>query len=83
MANGVEVGDIARGTGGHESGFKPAEAHAADLEGVQAIALGVQAIVIDHGLPESLKDVARKAVAAGIKVVRGEASLFDPESKAA
>ena len=35
----------------------------------QAINLGVKAIVIDHGLPESLKDVAQKALDAGIKVV--------------
>ena len=33
----------------------------------QAINLGVKAIVIDHGLPESLKDVAQKAVDAGAR----------------
>lgn len=44
----------------------------------QAIALGAQAIVIDHGLPESLKDVARKAVEAGIKVVAFDVNLDDP-----
>ncbi|QOZ67324.1 monosaccharide ABC transporter substrate-binding protein, CUT2 family [Bradyrhizobium arachidis] len=41
----------------------------------QAINLGVKAIVIDHGLPESLKDVAQKAVDAGIKVVAFDVNL--------
>jgi simple sugar transport system substrate-binding protein len=41
----------------------------------QAIDLGVQAIVIDHGLPESLKDVAQKALDAGIKVVAFDVNL--------
>ncbi len=44
----------------------------------QAINLGVKAIVIDHGLPESLKDVAQRAVAAGIKVVAFDVDLDDP-----
>lgn len=41
----------------------------------QAIDLGVQAIVIDHGLPESLKDVAQKALDAGIKVIAFDVNL--------
>ncbi|SFL39297.1 substrate-binding domain-containing protein [Methylobacterium pseudosasicola] len=44
----------------------------------QAIALGAKAIVIDHGLPESLKDVARKALDAGIKVVAFDVNLDHP-----
>jgi simple sugar transport system substrate-binding protein len=35
----------------------------------QAIALGVDGIVIQHGLPESMRDAAQRAVDAGIKVV--------------
>lgn len=35
----------------------------------QAIALGVQGIVIQHGLTESMKEAAQRAVDAGIKVV--------------
>lgn len=35
----------------------------------QAIALGVDGIVIQHGLTESMKDAAQRAVDAGIKVV--------------
>ncbi|MBN9244582.1 MAG: substrate-binding domain-containing protein [Mesorhizobium sp.] len=35
----------------------------------QAIALGVQGIIIQHGLTESMKDAAQRAVDAGIKVV--------------
>jgi simple sugar transport system substrate-binding protein len=35
----------------------------------QAIALGVNGIIIQHGLTESMKDAAQRAVAAGIKVV--------------
>lgn len=41
----------------------------------QAITLGVQAIVVDHGLPESLKDVAQEALDAGIKVIAFDVSL--------
>jgi simple sugar transport system substrate-binding protein len=44
----------------------------------QAINLGVKAIVIDHGLPESLKDVAQKAIDAGIKVVAFDVNLDNP-----
>lgn len=35
----------------------------------QAIALGVDGIIIQHGLTESMKDAAQRAVEAGIKVV--------------
>jgi len=35
----------------------------------QAIALGVNGIIIQHGLTESMRDAAKRAVAAGIKVV--------------
>ncbi len=45
----------------------------------QAINLGVQAIVIDHGLPESLKDVTQQAVDAGIKVVAFDVNLDNPK----
>lgn len=45
----------------------------------QAITLGVKAIVIDHGLPESLKDVAQKAVDAGIKVIAFDVNLDNPK----
>ena len=45
----------------------------------QAINLGVKGIVIDHGLPESLKDVAQKAVDAGIKVVAFDVNLDNPK----
>jgi len=45
----------------------------------QAINLGVKAIVIDHGLPESLKDVAQKALDAGIKVIAFDVDLDNPQ----
>jgi simple sugar transport system substrate-binding protein len=45
----------------------------------QAINLGVRALVIDHGLPESLKDVAQKALDAGIKVVAFDVNLDNPK----
>jgi len=45
----------------------------------QAINLGVKALVIDHGLPESLKDVAQKALDAGIKVVAFDVNLDNPK----
>lgn len=35
----------------------------------QAIALGVDGIIIQHGLTESMQDAAQRAIAAGIKVV--------------
>ncbi|MGD9916044.1 MAG: substrate-binding domain-containing protein [Rhizobiaceae bacterium] len=55
----------------------PGRQDAAEQQGQieQAINLGVQGIIIDHGLPESLKDVAQKAVDAGIKVVAFDVNL--------
>lgn len=45
----------------------------------EAVNLGVKAIVIDHGLPESLKDVAQKALDAGVKVVAFDVNLDNPK----
>ena len=45
----------------------------------EAINLGVKGIVIDHGLPESLKDVAQKALDAGVKVVAFDVNLDNPK----
>ncbi|MCW3481674.1 substrate-binding domain-containing protein [Neisseriaceae bacterium JH1-16] len=45
----------------------------------QAINLGVKGIIVSHGLPESLKDVVRKAVNAGIKVVAFDVNLGNPK----
>ena len=45
----------------------------------QAINLGVQGIIIDHGLPESLKDVAQPALDAGVKVVAFDVNLENPK----
>ncbi len=44
----------------------------------QAIALGVQGIIIQHGLTESMKDAAQRAVAAGIKVVAFDVNVENP-----
>jgi simple sugar transport system substrate-binding protein len=44
----------------------------------QAINLGVQGIVIDHGQPEALGDVVQKALDAGIKVVAFDVNLNNP-----
>lgn len=59
----------------------PGRQDAAEQQGQieQAINLGVQGIIIDHGLPESLKDVAQKAVDAGIKVVAFDVNLDNPK----
>ena len=46
---------------------------------LQAINLGVSAIVIDHGLPESLGDVAQQALDKGIKVVAFDVNLDNPK----
>lgn len=52
---------------------------AAERDAVQqAISLGVAAIIIDHGRPELLKDVAAQALDAGIKVVAFDVNLDDP-----
>ncbi len=48
----------------------------------QAINLGVQGIIIDHGLPESLKDVAQTALDAGVKVVAFDVNLENPPDPA-
>jgi simple sugar transport system substrate-binding protein len=45
----------------------------------QAMNLGAKAIVIDHGLPESLKDVGQKALDAGVKVVAFDVNLDNPK----
>jgi simple sugar transport system substrate-binding protein len=45
----------------------------------QAVNLGVKGIVIDHGLPESLKDVAQKALESGVKVVAFDVNLDNPK----
>ena len=41
----------------------------------QAINQKVQGIIVDHGLPEALKDVVQKALDAGIKVVAFDVNL--------
>jgi len=43
----------------------------------QAIALGVDGIIIQHGLTESMKDAAQRAVEAGIKVVAFDVNVED------
>ncbi|RKP55770.1 substrate-binding domain-containing protein [Pararobbsia silviterrae] len=45
----------------------------------QAIDLGVAAIVVNHGLPESLKDVVQQALDKGIKVVAFDVDLANPK----
>jgi len=44
----------------------------------QAINLGVDGIIINNGRPEVLKDVAQKALDAGIKVVAYDVDLDNP-----
>ena len=44
----------------------------------QAIALGVDGIIIQHGLTESMKDAAQRAVDAGIKVVAFDVNVENP-----
>ncbi|POR48845.1 monosaccharide ABC transporter substrate-binding protein (CUT2 family) [Paraburkholderia eburnea] len=44
----------------------------------QAINLGVSAIIVNHGLPESLKDVVQQALDKGIKVVAFDVDLANP-----
>ncbi|TDW28098.1 monosaccharide ABC transporter substrate-binding protein (CUT2 family) [Rhizobium azibense] len=46
---------------------------------LQAINLGVEGIVIDHGLPESLSDVVDQALAKNIKVVAFDVNLNNPK----
>jgi simple sugar transport system substrate-binding protein len=45
----------------------------------QAINLGVDGIIINNGRPEVLKDVAQKALAAGIEVVAYDVDLDNPK----
>jgi simple sugar transport system substrate-binding protein len=45
----------------------------------QAINLGVKALIIDHGMPDSISDLAQQAVAAGIKVVAFDVNLNNPK----
>jgi len=45
----------------------------------QAIALGVDGIVIQHGLTESMKEAAQRAVDAGIKVVAFDVNVENPD----
>ncbi len=45
----------------------------------QAINLGVDGIIINNGRPETLKDVAEKALAKGIKVVAYDVNLDNPK----
>jgi len=46
---------------------------------LQAINLGVEGIVIDHGVPESLADVVQQALDKGIKVVAFDVNLNNPK----
>ena len=45
----------------------------------QAINLGVKGLIIDHGMPDSIKDIAQQAVDAGIKVVAFDVNLNNPK----
>ena len=45
----------------------------------QAISIGVSAIIVNHGLPESLKDVVQRALDKGIKVVAFDVDLANPK----
>ena len=44
----------------------------------QAINLGVKGLIIDHGMPDSIRDIAQQAVDAGIKVVAFDVNLNNP-----
>ncbi len=44
----------------------------------QAIALGVDGIIVQHGLTESMQDSVKRAVAAGIKVVAFDVNVKNP-----
>lgn len=46
---------------------------------LQAINLGVQGIVIDHGQPEALNDVVQQALDKGVKVVAFDVNLNNPK----
>lgn len=45
----------------------------------QAINLGVKGLIIDHGMPETIKDIAQRALDAGIKVVAFDVNLANPK----
>lgn len=45
----------------------------------QAINLGVSAIIVNHGLPESLGDVVQQALDKGIKVIAFDVNLSNPK----
>jgi simple sugar transport system substrate-binding protein len=45
----------------------------------QAIALGVQGIIVSHGQPEAVKDEIQKALDAGIKVVVKDIDIGNPK----
>ncbi|MCA8023889.1 substrate-binding domain-containing protein [Burkholderia cepacia] len=45
----------------------------------QAISVGVSAIIVNHGLPESLKDVVQRALDKGVKVVAFDVDLGNPK----
>ena len=59
----------------------PGRQNAADQreQVLQAINLGAKAIVIDHGQPESLTDVAQQALDKGVKVVAFDVNLNNPK----
>ena len=46
---------------------------------LQAVNLGVQGVVVDHGLPESLGDVVQQALDKGVKVVAFDVNLNNPK----
>lgn len=46
---------------------------------LQAINLRVAAIIVNHGLPESLKDVVQQALDKGIKVIAFDVDLANPK----
>ena len=45
----------------------------------QAIALGVNGIIVQHGLTESMQEAVKRAVAAGIKVVAFDVDVENPD----
>lgn len=59
----------------------PGRQNAADQreQVLQAINLGAKAIVIDHGQPESLTDVAQQALDKGVKVIAFDVNLNNPK----
>ncbi|MBL1421887.1 MAG: substrate-binding domain-containing protein [Alphaproteobacteria bacterium] len=45
----------------------------------QAIALGVDGIIVQHGLTESMQEAVKRAIAAGIKVVAFDVDVENPD----